>query len=227
MRGKKDKKNPKKGKPTVNKLESRIEKVEKEVKEIKPEVKVVDVFLQGTFTKTGTIFPLTSFLQGITDSTRIGTKARLNSIQVKGEYQNAPANSVDYTSCRVIIYQDKNYNQNNGAIVTAQVNDVLDVGATVPAFIRFPVWDNKVRFKILYDNLCTFGSDGYNANASTALIPQVKDVEWYKRLNSIISFSGNTAASKNGLYMLLITDNFSGSDAPFYSINTRITYTDA
>jgi len=135
--------------------------------------------------------------QGVTESTRVGRKATIKSIQIRGVAQFVPAGAAAVASDVVYLYVvlDK---QANGA--AAAVTDVL-TSATIP--VGMINMANSERFTILKRFVMKLGS---NAGATTAFGNDSKSVEWYHKCNIPLEFSSTTGAiteiKSNNVFLL-------------------------
>lgn len=169
------------------------------------EKKFFDTAYNGVaFATTGTITTSVNLIpQGVTESTRVGRKCVITSINIKGMILLPSSTDVDNASdiARVIVYLDK---QANGA--AASVTDILET-ASFSSYLNLA---NSQRFKILSNqvfslNSCAGGYDGTNITSFAVL----RDYSFSKKCNLPLEFSNTTGAitelRSNNIGMLLIS----------------------
>ncbi len=172
------------------------------------ELKFHDVDLDDSIIAAGgTVTPtINIIIQGITESTRIGRKCTIKSINWK-YHMDLPEQDAQMTpeasdTVRVILFLDK---QANGA--TAVVLDILETAD----FQSFRNLANSGRFNVFMDktfsiNYMTLASDGAAVVSSNSV---VRDYSYYKACNIPIEYSGTTGAigeiRSNNLGVLLLS----------------------
>lgn len=157
--------------------------------------------------------------QGVTESTRVGRKACIKSIQLKGNVVFAPAASANAASTAFLyLIQDT---QCNGA--AAAVTDVLTNANISVGLINLA---NSQRFRILKKWKWSMNS---TAGATTAYNNVVKTMEWYKKVNIPIEYSSTTGAiteiRSNNLFLLAGSDQAS-DDLITYAGTCRVRFSD-
>jgi len=134
--------------------------------------------------------------QGVTESTRVGRKCIIKSIEVKGTIADAPAAAANAASSAYVwLVLDK---QCNGAAAAA--TDVFTSTAAQTALINLA---NSERFVILKKWVWSFNS---SAGVTTAYNNTRREFEYYRRCNIPIEFSSTTGAiteiKSNNLFLL-------------------------
>lgn len=186
------------------------------------ELKFFDTALSFAVDATGEV-PATGQLalipQGVTESTRVGRKATIKSIQIRGTMTYVPAASATGVAFAVIyVVQDT---QCNGE--AAAVTDVLDSNDLPSAMINL---DNSMRFRILKKLRIPFVAP---SGIQTAFSRVVKNLEVYMKCNIPLEFSSTTGAitelRSNNIFLLAGSD--SGGDDTVNVIGTcRLRFTD-
>lgn len=187
-----------------------------------PELKYFDTSLNFSLDATGEI-PATGQLclvpQSATENNRIGSKIRVKSIQVKGIAFQVPTNAATSADMGVIkLVLDK---QANGA--APAVTDVLTTQNLPLALMNL---DNRERFEILKEWRILFEA---NAGVSTAYNNSVRDLNFFRKLDLPIMFSGTTGAiteiTSNNLF-LIAGSGTAGDDITAVTGTVRIRFTD-
>lgn len=186
------------------------------------EYKFFDTANSFTFDTTGEV-PATGQLnlipQGVTESTRVGRKCVLKSIQMKGIVNSVPgAGGVGSTTAFMYLVLDK---QANGA--AAAVTDVLTGNLLTTAMRNL---SNSQRFVVLKKWAWTLTAQ---AGVATAFAVTQRRFEFYKKCNIPLEFSSTTGAitelRSNNLFLLAGADN--NSDDTIQMIgNTRVRFSD-
>jgi len=187
----------------------------------KAENKFFDTTLSFNIDATGEV-PATGQLnlipQGVTESTRIGRKCTIKSIQIRGQLAYVPVADTSGTD-NVFIYVvlDK---QCNGA--AAGISDVLTGAGMKAAMINLA---NSERFTILKRFQCVMTS---NAGVSGAYSNNLRQIEWFHKCNIPIEFSSTTGAiteiKSNNLFLL--AGSGSADDETAFSGTCRLRFAD-
>lgn len=186
------------------------------------EQKFFDTSVAFSFDLTGEV-PATGQLvlipQGVTESTRVGRKCVIKSIQLKGIIQLVPGASAQAsTTVALYLMQDT---QTNGAAAAA--GDVF-TGTNFP--IALHNLSNSQRFKTLKKWTWTFNPP---SGATTALSNVNRYMTYYKRLNVPIEYSSTTGAiteiRTNNIFLMAGADGNS-DDLVSFSGNCRVRFTD-
>lgn len=157
-----------------------------------PELKFFDVDADNTtITAGGEISgSLNLIAQGATESNRIGRKCVLRSIAMRGAIvltgvaDGAALRGGDIV--RVLVYLDR---QCNGAVAT--VTDILETAS----FRSFNNLANKSRFRTLMDLTTQINIKAASGTAASNDLPEVtKHIQWFKKVNLPLEFSGATGA---------------------------------
>lgn len=167
------------------------------------EKKYFDTAINFTYDATGEV-PATGQLvlipQGVTESTRVGRKCTIKSIQLRLTNTYVPgADTLGCTTAFLMLVLDK---QANGAAAAA--TDVLTSTDFRQAMINL---DNSERFVILkrFDMVLQAG-----AGVATAFGRDQKQIEYYKKCNIPIEYSSTAGAiteiKSNNLFFLAGTD---------------------
>ena len=143
------------------------------------------VSVSGSILNSGS---LCQIAQGTTESTRVGRKAVIRSInwryQINLGSETTVANGAD--TVRIVLYKDK---QANGQ--TATVTDILET-ANYQSFRNLA---NSARFQILLDKLVTVSSGGGAGNGTTdATLPVIRNYSFFKKCKIPIEYSSTTGA---------------------------------
>jgi len=165
----------------------------------KGEDKFFDTTLGFSFDTTGEVpssGQLALIPQGVTESTRVGRKCTVKSIQIRGSLTMSPAASA--TACATAYLYLVLDTQCNGA--PAAITDVLTSNAMNQGLINMA---NSGRFRILKRWAIPFNPA---AGATTALNSVVKPIEYFKKCNIPIEYSSTTGAiseiRSNNIFLL-------------------------
>jgi hypothetical protein len=161
--------------------------------------------------------------QGVTESTRVGRKAVIRSINWRWNLKKAAttAGSNASESVRLILYLDK---QCNGA--TAAVTDILESDN----YQSFNNLANKGRFKILMDKEITMNCMAGGGDGTTEDYGSVeRNGSYFKKCMIPLEFSSTTGAlteiRSNNLGVLILSKNGT-STAPVFDSKMRLRFTD-
>jgi len=206
------KRKARKGKLTTKTLAKKIDRVAKKVI-LRPERKFADTV--GSYANMDDAAEASVLLNGVangaTTSTRVGNRVRGSYIVLRGTFfRNAAANQLSDV-CRIVIVQDRRQRSDAGPNYT----DVF----TNPSWQSHMNWDNRGRFRILYDR--TFELDANNPSQSMKAVIPTRFVTGYNG-------NASTDIEQNGVYLLGIgSDANAGGDGPSFLYNVRYVFTDA
>jgi hypothetical protein len=178
------------------------------------EYKHLDTFYSNTVGLTGTVFPISNALQGMSDSQRVGDKLTTTSVMIKyllSQY-DAP-----YNTFRVICLRAR-----SGA-ATPALGSVLLQGSgpqsLLPTLWHYNIdWFRSGMAKILYDKC--FVLQGPNSDEPGTITRSIKIP-----FRTNVQFQGGSAGANNQLYMLVVTDSGT-APSPRVNVNVRINYLD-
>jgi hypothetical protein len=161
--------------------------------------------------------------QGVTESTRVGRKAVLRSINWRWNIKKAAttAGSSASETVRLVLYLDK---QCNGA--AAGVTDILESDD----YQSFNNLANKGRFKILMDRHYTINAQAGGGDGTTEDYGAMEvNGSFFKKCSIPIEFSSTTGAiteiRSNNLGVLILSKNGT-STAPVFDSKMRLRFTD-
>jgi len=187
------------------------------------ELKFFDTALAFTFDATGEV-PATGQLvlipQGTTESTRVGNKCVITSINLKGNLLFAPGAAVAAASTIAYMWliQDT---QANGAAAA-----ITDVFTGTNASTVFRNIANSNRFIILKKFVWNFTSQ---AGATTAFAQVIKNFNYYKKCNIPLKYSSTSGAitelKSNNIF--LITGSINSDDTITMDGNCRVRFNDS
>jgi len=186
------------------------------------EQKFFDTALSFNFDATGEV-PATGQLvlipQGVTESTRVGRKCVIKSVQMKGVTNAVPGGGgPGATSAYLYLVLDK---QCNGA--AAAVTDVLTSNVLTTAFRNLA---NSSRFVILKKWVWVHNAQ---AGVATAFGTTQKRFDFYKKCNIPLEFSSTTGAitelKSNNLFLLAGADSLSDDTISMIG-NCRVRFAD-
>jgi len=188
------------------------------------ELKFFDTALNFSIDTTGEV-PATGQLnlipQGVTESTRVGRKATIKSIQIRGELAYNPSTGTGgATLVSIMLVQDT---QCNGA--AAAVTDVLTANTMATALTNL---ENSDRFKILKQWRVPINT---GAGAAAAFASVVKNWSYYKRCSIPIDFDSTASTGaigtirSNNLFLLAGADSLS-DDAVAVGGTCRLRFSD-
>lgn len=161
---------------------------------------------------------LNGCVQGVTDSTRVGRRVLMKSVQVRARISRESASSSTIQQVRLAIVYDR---QSNGAAPVFGT-DVYSGGVSNVTMLRNLA--NGGRFQVLADEVLTVGA------TSTDL--QTGFWEKYIRLNHPVYYNavnGGTVADiqTGGLFFCYIGNTAAGSDDVDVLWESRVRYTDS
>lgn len=164
-----------------------------------PELKFCDTHPDEALSNIQTIFSLDSIPQGVLPTQRIGERAMLRQLSIRGHLKLPASNDANKTQivCRMLIVLDT---QCNGA--DPQPTDILETDSVYQHYQTF----NRGRFRILYDKLHTL-----NAQAGNVTTQFGADTKGFtitlNRLNIPVMFSGSTGntTEKKTNHLMLVT----------------------
>lgn len=171
---------------------------------------------ETAITTSGVLFvSIPQIARGTSDnSERIGDSINIKSLRLKWRtYIGSGASPDNVNIVRCVIFQWYDCN------VTPVVSDVLESVGAANSYMSQYKWDNKGRYRIIYDRTVSMSKAGTSNYVCTKLITR-----GFKRQ---MRYDGalNTDIINNGLYILFISD--SGTvDHPFASAELRLNYTD-
>lgn len=150
------------------------------------ELKFFDTGLSFSFDATGEVpasGQLTLIPQGITESTRLGRKCVIKSIELRAEISYVPAAStIGSDVVHLYVVLDK---QCNGAAAA-----ITDVMTSADFNNNLKNLDNSDRFVILKKFVVTLNSA---AGAAAAFSTNTQMISWYKKCNIPIEFDNSAA----------------------------------
>lgn len=169
------------------------------------ELKFFDTTLSFLIDATGEV-PATGQLalipQGVTESTRVGRKANVKSINVKGNVTFVPVAYTDAAVCTVYVVQDKQCNGAAAAVTDVYTSSNLSIGMINMA--------NSERFRILKKFTWTVKPemwDGTSMGIGYTVLP----FEWYSKCDIPLEFSSTTGAiteiKSNNIFLLASCQN--------------------
>jgi hypothetical protein len=170
---------------------------------------------------TGTVTALNLIAEGNDNTTRLGRKALMRDVQIRG-FASAPANNAaDITQqARIVLVWD---NAASGALPA--ITDVL-TAINNSAFINV---NNVARFSVLHDRCYSLGPNFVAATTSVA-DQTIKPVDINVRLRAPTEFSGTAAAItsvQNGaLLMLTMGSAANSASSAAVQVSTRVTFSD-
>jgi len=191
---------------------------------VKSEDKFFDTALSFDVDNTGEV-PASGQLclipQGVTESTRVGRKCTIKSIQIRGVTQFTPGAAAVATA-QVYIYVVLD-TQCNGA--AAAITDVLTSNTMSLAMINMA---NSGRFRILKRFAFPLNP---TAGATGSWNNLIKPLEYFKRVNIPIEYSSTTGAigeiRSNNIFLLAGCVGISSDDLPQFSGTCRLKYSDS
>jgi len=190
---------------------------------VRPEVEVhyVDLALAAYgMDTTGSVTALNLIAEGNDNTTRLGRKATMRSVSVRGYVVQAGVANVAQQGRLLVVWD------NAAAGALPVITDVL-TAITSSSFVNV---NNVARFTVLYDNTYEVGS--LNTGATVSIADQtVKKVDVELRVDSSTQFSGTTAAIgsiQNGTLLLLTMGSSAaaGNAGLTAALSTRVTFVD-
>lgn len=187
------------------------------------ELKFFDTALAFAFDATGEV-PATGQLalipQGVTQSTRVGRKCVVKSIQVRAQMTDLPAAAaVAAVTTYLYLIQDM---QANGA--AAAVTDVMTSTDLAQGLVNL---SNGSRFKILKKWVIDFNAA---AGVAGALNRTAKHIEFYQACNIPLEYSSTTGAiteiRSNNIFLLAGTGGGAADDTVSVTGTCRLRYSD-
>jgi len=170
---------------------------------------------------TGSVTCLNLIPVGDDNNTRDGRQITIKSVQGRGIVRPQD-NTTTFTLARVMLVWDNAVN--SGTIAT--IANIL----TASSSKSFPLIDNAQRFTVLYDSTFALGGISDVATQTFAGSPTVQEFSVYKKMNSVVQYSGTTAAIgsiQNGGLLLVTIGDQGAANAADLSAAFRIRFTDS
>lgn len=199
----------------------------------KSEIKYFDTTsVSSNCSTTGTITQLNNIGQGLVSQARVGNKVHLTSCDLRLIVNDNSAPVTD-AIVRVLIVYDT---ETDGALPSVggslTSNSILDnTNGLSPTSFRNP--NNLTRYKILCDEIInhTHGSYQSVTGTTTTLAPAKS---WLKKSCSLNTFSqyndglaSITSINSGAMYIVLLSDIASGTNAPIIAYQHRLYFTDS
>lgn len=161
---------------------------------------------------TGRITLLNQVDQGFEAVDRVGAAIYMLKVHLKF-FCNVGTGTQILQQTRVLIIQDRQQVDSTNPTFAS----IFEGGVSVVSLINYK---NKKRWRILYDKYISLAFPGHMSENHQITVP----------INDEAYYSGNvgTSISKNGIYLILVSDNSSGtpSDSSNLRYNARLTFTD-
>jgi len=187
------------------------------------ELKYLDTSISQELNTTGVVTPINLIAVGDDNTSRDGRQATIKSVQVHLRLIKFATTSVE--KVRVMLVWD---NAVNSGSAPALQGTILDNAVISSPSDNFPKIDNAQRFTILADRLIALGPFSTTATQSVATDLNLT-VDFYKKMNSVVQYSGTTAAigsiQNGGLYLVTCGSLAAGSCSAVQG-GTRIRFTD-
>lgn len=188
------------------------------------EQKFFDTLLSGTIDATGEVAPgggtstgLCLIPQGVTESTRVGRKCVIKSINMRGSL--VLSNTIPSDHFNIAIVLDT---QANGAYPS--YTDVFETDTPL-SHLNLA---NSQRFRILKRWVMSLEANTYNSGAGTYSNPR-RIIKFYKRCNIPLEFSSTTGAiteiRSNNIFVMW-SSNTAGDDLTTADLNFRLRFED-
>jgi len=203
-------------------VRGQIKQLQRFVNATASELKFFDIITDmANTTLPGQFVHLTSINQGTTDVTRIGDNVRVKSISVKGKFNSeAYAAHAPDTIMRMALIQWKNQTPNDSVI---SITDIFNPSQTYQLEISpASMGHYKVHWlsEPIYPRRYQSGA-GFVPTA-TPVIDKVFKVDIPVRWNG----TAGTGISNNGLYLVLMTSDTTGSGVIDWVGNSRLAFID-
>lgn len=179
------------------------------------------------------LFTINNFAEGTTQSSRVGLKVSLTSVQLKYYLTSVPS-SLGPTIARVLLVYDKTPNGStssfdatpfgiNGVIDNTTINGAFDISVAPRSY------EMQYRYKVLYDKVHVLNPQWENS-AGTAVLQTAKYVRKNIKLGgrqTVYQDATSAIASilKGRLSMLVYVDV--GSGGVYFQCGTRVYFKDA
>jgi hypothetical protein len=176
------------------------------------EEKVIQVSVTSTAATTaGSLNSISSIVQGLDFTNRIGDSIKLQRIEVRGRiYRNSSATT---SLVRVLCVRDL-----DGYGTAPNPGDIMESVGAVDAPLSPYDYLNRKRFSVLYDDFMSVDNTGDSSKVFAFDVPH----------EGHILYLGTTAAAasngKGSLYMLFFSDE--GTNTPTYAFYSRVYFTD-
>nr|DAW01721.1 MAG TPA: STNV protein [Cressdnaviricota sp.] len=177
------------------------------------ELKAADVSADVACDSTGTLALLNGIARGDDINERTGRQVVMRSLQLKLQTSVTAGTGTDQVQRYMIVLDS----QTNAAALT--LAQVLGGSST----IAFPLLENRMRFKILYDRFVAFNATAEPGSKKTFVIN--------KKLNVPVTFNAGDAGTvadivSNSLYLIVLSTNAAGATAGSATYASRIRYED-
>lgn len=216
-------------------LTSKVNKLSRIVKSNRNEAQLVEVNVAVAAVASSTATPatlLTDIDEGDGIGQRAGSEIKIFSVSIKeilstsyvGTSAGIPANTWVY---RIMLFIDKN-TQPTATVPIA--SEVLELSTITDPTVAYMNWDNRHRFRMLYDKRVVVPSVQQTAALSTSDARLQRIVSKHCKLNHRPHFNTNDGANlgKGMIYLLIITNQAAAANTnqPAIQSNIRLLYTD-
>lgn len=221
-------------------LKSKVRKIERRLAEQRPQPKYFEYYDDTELiSAAATPRQLNAIDEGDTDSTRNGEMIRPFHLNIKmtfcpGVVGTGAVVAGPLWQIRVLVFIDRN--TTSAAQAIPAVAAVLDLSVITDPVLANKNWDNRHRFKFLYDKRIVV-----SPFVGTTAVPQVsntltdksvfKTIDISKKLNLNVKYNDATGANlgMNMIYMLTICNVTAAANTnqPLQTFSSRIVYTDA
>lgn len=204
-----------KGPRTSGTLTQQVKSLQKIVKGLSPEIKYLDTSLVITdITNAGNVTHLTAVAQGDTQSTRTGNTINVKTLHWQLHCRCSTATNT--SAFRYAIVMDKEQVGDTAPAIT-------DVFTSNDPVVSLPSLDNLERFRMLYISP-VFDCQSIQNNSTPNTIRRTTTFDWSGNIKVSYNGTAGTDIEKNGIYMLVLTDDASNT-IDFEGV-CRIGYTD-
>lgn len=222
-------------------LKQKVRRIERRLTEQRPQPKFFELYDGDELIASQNSASTTSRLlcgidEGDTDSTRNGEFIRAFHLNVKlGFYPSVVGTGLTAVdalwSIRVIVYIDRDTTL---AASTIQLGAVLEMGTVTDSVLSMKNWDNRNRFRFLYDKrfeIAPFWGPITAVSNNMTTTPSIyKTIDISKKLNLPMKYNDATGTNLGkGMIYLLVLGNVTAAankNQPAYQLSSRVLYTD-
>lgn len=191
------------------------------------EAKAYPFGLATTISSAGTLQHVSGLAQDATNDGRVGLRVILKFVEFTYSWQ---VNSADFfNQARFIVFVWKGDNQNDPPTLASILDD--RTSGSVPPTQYLYNWDERQKYRILYDNIQQLTASSYGVGPSAANFGVVNSITVTRKpvhcnIGSEAEYYQGSLTGTGQLYLLLVSDSTIASH-PSLQLAGRLIYEDA